>query len=115
TEDQKPQTVIQAPIQPASRASMPVVSRTVYIYMVTATPDPQTVAAPSAVKIKPSAKPPTASSAQDLPAMPQLAAIPDMPALPAPAPRGGGGGGGHPAPAPQHPQPQQPPVITKTS
>src|SRR5512146_2334388 len=49
TEDQKPQTVIQAPLQPASRASMPVVSRTVYIYMVTATPDPQTVTAPLAV------------------------------------------------------------------
>ena len=126
TEAQKPQAVIQAPAQPSAKAShTPVTSKVVMIYVVTATPSATAPVSQTIQATRPAVRAAAAANS-DLPAMPELAAIPDVPNLPAPAPRsngggGGGGGGGSsqnsPAPAPAaQPQPQpQPPVTTKTS
>jgi hypothetical protein len=121
----KPLPVVTAPPLPSVNASVPVVNKTIYIYVVTATPAPQAIVSkPVPVAVKPVLVNPVtraavaASSARsDLPVMPQLAAVPDMPKVQAPAPRGGGGGGGggggnnHAASAPR----SQPPFVTKTS
>ena len=131
---QKPLATVQAPAPPTARAGTQGTSKMVIVYVVTATPVPQAqgsqpVTNTPATIAKPVAKRAAAVASNDLrsddlsdlPAMPELAAIPDVPNAPAPAPRSGGGGGGgnngggHSAPAPA-PQPKpQPPVVTKTS
>jgi hypothetical protein len=119
TEEQKSQAVIQSPSQP-TKTSTPAISRVVMVYVVTATPSVTAPLSPM-VKATHTAPKPAVATASDLPAMPELAAIPEVPDVPAPAPRssggGGSGGGNSSAPVSQsQPKPQpQPQVTTKTS
>jgi hypothetical protein len=122
TDAQKPQPVIQAPAQPTARSNTPVTSRVVIVYVVTATPSATAQMGQTVTAIRPAVKPPAAAAINDLPALPQLAAIPDVPNVPAPAPRsnsggsGAGGGNSSARAAQSQPQPKpQPAVTTKTS